>query len=157
MSGRDGTAGGGAPRVAATGAAGMLGTELVRECAGRGVPLAAWDLPDFDLTDRDATMRAIEAARGRDPITVAAGITPSGIIHVGNFREIQFPVTDVPLGASAREFRAHAVVDAAGLPSGRYVLRVELLDLETNMTAITEMPFSKVEDEVLRRILMAER
>ena len=79
------------------------------------------------------------------------------VLGVGNFRETRFPVTDVPLGPSAREFRAHAVVDAAGLPTGRYVVRVELLDLETNQTAFTELPFSKVEDSTLRRILMAER
>jgi dTDP-4-dehydrorhamnose reductase len=51
------------PRLAATGAAGMLGTELVTAARERSLPLTAWDLPDFDLTDRDATMRAIESTR----------------------------------------------------------------------------------------------
>ena len=41
----------------------MLGTELVAAARARSLSLVPWDLPDFDLTDRDATLRAIEAAR----------------------------------------------------------------------------------------------
>lgn len=32
--------------------------------------------------------KVIEKRRGQDLITVAAGITPSGVVHIGNFREI---------------------------------------------------------------------
>ncbi len=52
-----------ATRIAVTGAAGMLGAELIAAARERSVDLIPWDLPDFDLTDRDATMRAIETTR----------------------------------------------------------------------------------------------
>ena len=35
-----------------------------------------------------AARRTIQASGGAKTITVAAGITPSGVIHVGNFREV---------------------------------------------------------------------
>lgn len=86
------------------------------------------------------------------------GHTLGGVVlGLENFREVNFPVTDVPLTNSNQEFRAHAVVDASGLPPGRYVLRVEVHDLSTKATAGSELGFSKVDDEVLRQILMARR
>ncbi|MDP6529413.1 MAG: dTDP-4-dehydrorhamnose reductase [Gemmatimonadota bacterium] len=59
-------------RVAATGCAGMLGRELGAEAAARGVPFTGWDLPDFDLTDREAVMREIGSARPDVVIHAAA-------------------------------------------------------------------------------------
>jgi dTDP-4-dehydrorhamnose reductase len=40
----------------------MLGRELIREAAARGVELAAWDRAAVDVTDADAVRRAVEAA-----------------------------------------------------------------------------------------------
>ena len=48
-----------ASRVAVTGAGGMLGRELVREAAARGVDLVAWDRAGADVTDADAVRRAV--------------------------------------------------------------------------------------------------
>jgi dTDP-4-dehydrorhamnose reductase len=59
-------------RVAYTGAWGMLGKEVIRAAAARGIDLLPWDLDDFDLTDREATQRAVTATRPRVVIHGAA-------------------------------------------------------------------------------------
>ena len=63
-----------ASRVAVTGAGGMLGRELVREAAARGVDLVAWDRAGADVTDADAVRRAVTAAFTR----IARSGSPSG-------------------------------------------------------------------------------
>jgi dTDP-4-dehydrorhamnose reductase len=50
-------------RVALTGASGMLGTEVRRAAAARGVDLVAWDRSSFDVTAEDAVRRNVVAAR----------------------------------------------------------------------------------------------
>jgi lysyl-tRNA synthetase class I len=35
-----------------------------------------------------AAARTLQAHPDQRPITVAAGITPSGVVHIGNFREV---------------------------------------------------------------------
>ncbi len=59
-------------RVAYTGAWGMLGKEMIRAAAERRVDLLPWDLDDFDLTNREATLRAVTAARPRVVVHGAA-------------------------------------------------------------------------------------
>jgi dTDP-4-dehydrorhamnose reductase len=49
--------------VAVTGAGGMLGREIVREAAARGIDLVAWGRADADVTDAGAVRRAVDAAR----------------------------------------------------------------------------------------------
>jgi dTDP-4-dehydrorhamnose reductase len=49
--------------VAVTGAAGMLGRELVRAAAARGIALRAFDRAALDVADGPAAMQALAAAR----------------------------------------------------------------------------------------------
>ena len=76
MSGAGAEGGGARPQprgtVACTGAWGMLGKEVIRAAAARGIDLLSWDLDDFDLTDREGTLRAVGAARPRVVIHGAA-------------------------------------------------------------------------------------
>jgi dTDP-4-dehydrorhamnose reductase len=58
--------------LAVTGAAGMLGRELVAAARARSLEPIPWDLVDFDLTDREAVMRALDAARPRALVHAAA-------------------------------------------------------------------------------------
>lgn len=58
-------------RVLITGAAGQLGTELVRACEAAGDEVIACDLRAFDLTDRDAVYQAI------------LGSAPEAVLHAG--------------------------------------------------------------------------
>jgi len=44
--------------------------------------------PYFSHWADHAARRTLEAHPGEETLTVAAGITPSGVIHVGNFREV---------------------------------------------------------------------
>jgi len=48
--------------------------------------------PDFDPYFSHwadiAARRVIETHKDADPVVVAAGITPSGVVHIGNFREV---------------------------------------------------------------------
>ncbi|MBW2231844.1 MAG: lysine--tRNA ligase [Deltaproteobacteria bacterium] len=60
---------------------------------GRAMPEGSKDKraprdPYFSHWADIAALRTLEAAGEGECVTVAAGITPSGIIHVGNFREI---------------------------------------------------------------------
>ncbi|MGQ0720854.1 MAG: dTDP-4-dehydrorhamnose reductase [Candidatus Eiseniibacteriota bacterium] len=50
-------------RVALTGAGGMLGREVRRAAAGRGLDLVPWDRVALDVTDANATRRVVAAAR----------------------------------------------------------------------------------------------
>lgn len=58
--------------VGVTGAAGMLGREILAAVRDRGVRAVGWGRDDFDVTDRDAVRRAITAARPRAVIHAAA-------------------------------------------------------------------------------------
>lgn len=58
--------------LAFTGAAGMLGRELVAATRERAGKVVAWDRDSFDLTDESAVLRAFEAARPRAVIHGAA-------------------------------------------------------------------------------------
>lgn len=49
-------------RVVVLGARGMLGTDLVMACTQAGHDVAAYDLPELDITRRDQVRRAIEGA-----------------------------------------------------------------------------------------------
>lgn len=55
--------------IAVTGSGGQLGSELCRRLGERAVAL---DLPDFDLTDEDGTLRALAARRPEAVINAAA-------------------------------------------------------------------------------------
>ena len=46
-------------RVAVLGGKGMLGTEVVRRCVDRGIGVAVFDLPQFDITDADRLKEAV--------------------------------------------------------------------------------------------------
>lgn len=59
-------------RLAATGAGGMLGRELVRAARARELPLLGWDREALDVTDEDATRRALDDARPDVVIHAAA-------------------------------------------------------------------------------------
>jgi dTDP-4-dehydrorhamnose reductase len=62
--------------IAVTGAKGMLGTELCRVAADRGVDLLAWDLDDFDLTDRESVRSVLLSER------------PGILIHAGAWTDV---------------------------------------------------------------------
>lgn len=57
--------------------------------------------PYFSHWADHAAQRTLQAAGDGRPVTVAAGITPSGVIHVGNFREV------ITVDLVARALRAH--------------------------------------------------
>jgi dTDP-4-dehydrorhamnose reductase len=59
-------------RLLVTGAAGMLGREVVAAGARLGHEVAAWDLPECDLTDADGTLDAIRRLEPRAVINCAA-------------------------------------------------------------------------------------
>jgi dTDP-4-dehydrorhamnose reductase len=59
-------------RLLVTGAAGMLGHEVVAAAGKLGHEVAAWDLPECDLTDEEATRRAIRRLDPRAAINCAA-------------------------------------------------------------------------------------
>ena len=44
--------------------------------------------PYFSHWADHAARRTLEAHPGKEKLTVAAGITPSGDVHIGNFREV---------------------------------------------------------------------
>jgi dTDP-4-dehydrorhamnose reductase len=54
----------------------MLGRELIAVAQARSLELTPWDLVDFDLTDRDAVMRAIESVR------------PTALIHAAAWTDV---------------------------------------------------------------------
>jgi len=59
-------------RLLVTGAAGMLGHEVVAAATRLGHEVAAWDLPECDLTDAGATLDAIRRLNPRAVINCAA-------------------------------------------------------------------------------------
>jgi dTDP-4-dehydrorhamnose reductase len=59
-------------RLLVTGAAGMLGHEVVAAGARLGHEIVAWDLPECDLTDAGATLDAIRRLEPRAVINCAA-------------------------------------------------------------------------------------
>ncbi|MFH1615453.1 MAG: dTDP-4-dehydrorhamnose reductase [Planctomycetota bacterium] len=48
--------------VAILGGRGMLGTDLVDLCKKQRIPVAVFDLPEFDITDRQQLRRAVESS-----------------------------------------------------------------------------------------------
>lgn len=66
----------GAATVALTGAGGMLGTEIVRAAAARGVPLTAWDRAACDVTDAASVARVVDSVR------------PRVVIHAGAWTDV---------------------------------------------------------------------
>lgn len=61
-----------ASRLGLTGAEGMLGLEIRRAAARRGMALVPWDLPDFDVTAPETVRRAVREARPDVVIHAAA-------------------------------------------------------------------------------------
>ena len=59
-------------RLLVTGAAGMLGTEVVAAASRLGHDVAAWDLPECDLTDAEATLSAVRRLEPRAVVNCAA-------------------------------------------------------------------------------------
>jgi dTDP-4-dehydrorhamnose reductase len=59
-------------RLLVTGAAGMLGHEVVAAAERLGHEVAAWDLPECDLTDERATLDAVRRLEPRAAINCAA-------------------------------------------------------------------------------------
>jgi dTDP-4-dehydrorhamnose reductase len=59
-------------RIAATGAGGMLGRELLRAARAREIALLGWDRRALDVTDADAARRALDEARPDVVIHAAA-------------------------------------------------------------------------------------
>ena len=59
-------------RLLVTGAAGMLGREVVAAAERLGHEVAAWDLPECDLTDAGATLAAIRRLEPRAVVNCAA-------------------------------------------------------------------------------------
>jgi dTDP-4-dehydrorhamnose reductase len=59
-------------RIAATGAGGMLGRELLRAARAREIALLGWDRAALDVADADATRRALDDARPDVAIHAAA-------------------------------------------------------------------------------------
>jgi dTDP-4-dehydrorhamnose reductase len=59
-------------KLLVTGAAGMLGHEVVAAAERLGHEVAAWDLPGCDLTDGDATLHAVRRLAPRAVINCAA-------------------------------------------------------------------------------------
>jgi dTDP-4-dehydrorhamnose reductase len=59
-------------KLLVTGAAGMLGHEVVAAAQRLGHEVAAWDLPECDLTDRDATLAAVQRLGPRAVVNCAA-------------------------------------------------------------------------------------
>jgi dTDP-4-dehydrorhamnose reductase len=59
-------------RLLVTGAAGMLGREVVTAAARLGHEVAAWDLPECDLTDEHATAEAVRRLDPRAVVNCAA-------------------------------------------------------------------------------------
>lgn len=65
-----------APRVALTGAGGMLGREVVRAATERGIPLVAWDRAACDVTDERAVAWAVHSA------------APSVVLHAAAWTDV---------------------------------------------------------------------
>jgi len=59
-------------RLLVTGAAGMLGQEVVAAAQRLGHEVAAWDLPECDLTDERATLDAVRRLEPRAVVNCAA-------------------------------------------------------------------------------------
>ena len=59
-------------KVLVTGAAGQLGVDLVRHCVDAGDDVVALDRTGLDITDRDAVVAAVTAARPDAVMTTAA-------------------------------------------------------------------------------------
>jgi dTDP-4-dehydrorhamnose reductase len=59
-------------RLLVTGAAGMLGHEVVAAAGRLGHEVAAWDLPECDLTDAGATLDAVRRLEPRAVVNCAA-------------------------------------------------------------------------------------
>ncbi len=82
-------------RVLVTGAAGMLGHDVVSAAQRLGHEVAAWDLPECDLTDPGATLEAVR------------GLGPRAVVNCAAFTNVD--------GAEADEPTAERVnADAAG-------------------------------------------
>ena len=92
-------------RIAFTGAGGMLGRELARAAAARGVGAVGWDRAACDITDGDSVRRAVESA------------APAAVIHAAAWTDV-----DGCEGDPARAFlvngRGTANVAAACRESG---------------------------------------
>jgi dTDP-4-dehydrorhamnose reductase len=93
-------------RLLVTGAAGMLGHEVVAAGARLGHEVVAWDLPECDLTDGDATLDAI---RRLEP---GAVINCAAYTNVDGAETDEATATRVNGDAAGNVARACAAVDA---------------------------------------------
>jgi dTDP-4-dehydrorhamnose reductase len=93
-------------RLLVTGAAGMLGHEVVAAGARLGHEVVAWDLPECDLTDGDATLDAIRRLEPRAVINCAA------YTNVDGAETDEATATRVNGDAAGNVARACAAVDA---------------------------------------------
>jgi len=98
-------------RVLVTGARGQLGTEVVTELErrsaertkSRGFEVVASDLPELDVTDRDAVMSSI------------AGHAPALVIHLAAYTAVDACETERDLAWSVNALGTRHVVEAARL------------------------------------------
>jgi len=98
-------------RVLVTGARGQLGTEVVAELErrsaertkSRGFEVVASDLPELDVTDRDAVMSSI------------AGHAPALVIHLAAYTAVDACETERDLAWSVNALGTRHVVEAARL------------------------------------------
>ena len=98
-------------RVLVTGARGQLGTEVVAELErrsaertkSRGFEVVASDLPDLDVTDRDAVMSSI------------VGHAPALVIHLAAYTAVDACETERDLAWSVNALGTRHVVEAARL------------------------------------------
>ncbi len=98
-------------RVLVTGARGQLGTEVVAELErrsaertkSRGFEVVASDLPELDVTDRDAVMSSV------------AGHAPALVIHLAAYTAVDACETERDLAWSVNALGTRHVVEAARL------------------------------------------
>jgi dTDP-4-dehydrorhamnose reductase len=102
-------------RVLVTGARGQLGTEVVAELErrsaertkSRGFEVVASDLPELDVTDRDAVMSSI------------VGHAPALVIHLAAYTAVDACETERDLAWSVNALGTRHVVEAARLVGAR--------------------------------------